>query len=254
MTTAAKPGEEVPDGFEKVVPGPGLTMLVARGLTDHAGLASRVLAPGGDAPAPHVGRAELRSLTLPDGGNALVRPYLHGGVLRRLTRDRFASRPPRPFVELAVTAAARDRGVATVEVLAALVARGAGPWYRGWLVTRELQGARNLWAALQGGPSGEAKQSMLRRAGRALRLMHLCGLDHGDLNLRNLLVLDRALGPEVYVIDFDKARLFPGPVPAPRARRNLRRLRRSVRKLDPDGVRLGRADWGCLLDAYGADR
>lgn len=252
MTTAPKPGREVPDGFQKVVPGPGLTMLAARGFA-HAGLAPRILGPGDGAPARHAGRAELRSMTLPDGGNALVRPYRHGGVLRRLTRDRFVSRPPRPFVELAVTAAARDRGVATVEVLAALVARGPGPWYRGWLVTRELEGARNLWDALQGGPSDEEKRSMLRCVGRSLRHMHESGIDHRDLNLRNLLVLRGAPDPEVYVIDFDKARLFPGPTPALRAQRNLRRLLRSARKLDPDGARLRRADRDCLLDAYGAE-
>ena len=253
MTTAPKPGREVPEGFEKVAPGPGLTMLAARGFA-HAGLASRILGPGGGAPARHAGRAELRSLTLPDGGNALVRPYRHGGVLRRLTRDRFVSRPPRPFAELAVTAAARGRGVATVEVLAALVAWGPGPWYRGCLVTRELEGARNLWDALQGDLSDEEKQSMLRRAGRSLRLMHEAGIDHRDLNLRNILVLRSAPCSEVYVIDFDTARLFPGPAPASRARRNLRRLLRSARKLDPDGVRLRRDDRDCLLDAYGAQR
>lgn len=253
MTTVAKAGQEVPEEFEKVAPGPGLSMLAARGFA-HAGLASRILGPGDGAPARHVGRAEIRSMTLPDGGNALVRPYRHGGMLRRLTRDRFVSRPPRPFAELAVTAAARDRGVATVEVLAALVAWGPGPWYRGWLVTRELEGARNLWDALQGDPSDEEKQSMLRRVGRSLRLMHMSGIDHRDLNLRNILVLRGDPDPEVYVIDFDKARLFPGPAPASRARRNLRRLLRSARKLDPDCVRLRRADRDCLLDAYGAHR
>lgn len=253
MTTAPKPGREVPEGFEEAAPGPGLTMLAARGFA-HAGLAPQILGAGGGTPARHAGRAVLRSLPLPDGGNALVRPYLHGGVLRRLTRDRFVSRPPRPFAELAVTAAARDRGVATVEVLAALVAWGPGPWYRGWLVTRELEGARNLWDALQGGPSDEEKQSMLRRAGRSLRLMHESGIDHRDLNLRNILVLRGAPDPEVYVIDFDKARLFPGPAPAPRARRNLRRLLRSARKLDPDGALLRRADRDCLLEAYGTER
>ena len=141
-----------------------------------------------------------------------------------------------------------------MEVLAALVAWGPGPWYRGWLVTRELEGARNLWDALQEGVSDEEKRSLLRRVGRLLRLMHTSGIDHRDLNLRNLLVRGGAPDPEVYVIDFDKARLFPGPAPTAQSRRNLRRLRRSARKLDPDGVRLRRADWDCLLDGYGADR
>ena len=56
--------------------------------------------------------------------------------------------------------------------------------------------------------------------------------------------------PEIHIIDFDRARLFSGPVPAARARRNLRRLLRSVNKLDPDRARLGPDDWDRLLEAY----
>ena len=91
---------------------------------------------------------------------------------------------------------------------------------------------------------------MLRQAGYSLRLMHAAGIEHADLNLRNILVLDGALGPEIFIIDFDKARLSEGAVPAVRARRNLRRLRRSVDKLDRERVRVRPQDWDELVDAY----
>ena len=146
--TSGRPGGMVPAGYEKVCPAPGLTMLVAPGL-DGGALASRILNPCLDTLAPtqtrHFGRAELHAVELADGGRALVRSCRHGGLLRHVTRDWFLSRPPRPFVELAVTALARERGLPAPEVLAALVACGIGPWYRGWLVTREIKGARNLW-------------------------------------------------------------------------------------------------------------
>ena len=158
--TSRRPGETIPAGFERVVPGPGLAMLVAQGL-DGAKLASQILTPAADAPARHFGRAGLHAVALADGGDALIRSCLHGGILRGLTRKWFISRPPRPFAELAVTAAARERGLATPEVLAALVARGLGPWYRGWLVTRELKGTRTLWTALLG------RLSRRREAGTA---------------------------------------------------------------------------------------
>lgn len=248
-----EPAGRIPEGFDEAAPGPGLSMLVARGL-DATELASRILeipdAPA-HAQARYFGRAGLHALPLP-GGDALVRPYRHGGLLRGLTRGWFLSRPPRPFVELAVTVAARERGVATLEVLAALVARGPGPWYRGWLVTRELKGARDLWAALQQELSREARESLLRRAGRSLRLMHASGIDHADLNLRNILVGAGDPHPEIRIIDFDRARLFPGPVPAARARRNIRRLLRSVNKLDPKRVHFPPNGWDCLRDAYGS--
>ena len=234
-------------------PAPGLTMLVAPDL-DGGALASRILNPGPDTPAPgqtrYFGRAELRAVELADGGQALVRSCRHGGLLRHVTRDWFVSRPPRPFVELAVTALARERGLPAPEILAALVARGIGPWYRGWLVTREIKGSRNLWEALLEGVDGGGKRALLRQVGYSLRLMHASGIDHADLNLRNILVLDGTLGPEIFIIDFDKARLFEGAVPAARARRNLRRLRRSVDKLDRERVRVRPQDWDVLVDAY----
>ena len=243
-----RPGETIPAGFEKVVPAPGLTVWVAHGV-DADPLVSRILKPAA-APARHFGRAGLQAVTLADSGHALIRSCRHGGVLRHLTRDWFVSRPPRPFVELAVTAAARQRGLATAEVLAALVARGFGPWYRGWLVTRELEGARDLWAALREDLSGSEKEAVLRGVGHALRLMHASGIDHADLNLRNILVVGGKACPEIYVIDLDKARLFPGPAPAASAQRNLRRLLRSVNKLDGERVRVRAEDWTCLMDAY----
>jgi len=228
-------------------------MLVATGLDGDA-LASRILNPGPDARAPgqtrYFGRAELHAVELADGGRALVRSCRHGGLFRHVTRDWFVSRPLRPFVELAATASARERGLPAPEVLAALVARGVGPWYRGWLVTREIEGARNLWGALLEGVDGDRKQALLRQVGYSLRLMHASGIDHADLNLRNILVLDGALGPEIFIIDFDKARLFEGAVPAARARRNLRRLRRSVDKLDREHVRVRPQDWDVLVGAY----
>ncbi len=228
-------------------------MLVAPGL-DGGALASRILNPGPGTRAPgqarYFGRAELRAVELADGGRALVRSCRHGGLLRHLTRDWFVSRPLRPFAELAVTALARERGLPAPEVLAALVTHGVGPWYRGWLVTREIKGARHLWAALLEGIGGDGKQALLRQVGHSLRLMHTSGIDHADLNLRNILVLDGALGPKVFIIDFDKARLFEGEVPAARARRNLQRLRRSVDKLDRERVRVRPRDWDVLVDAY----
>ncbi len=243
-------GEGIPAGYQRVTPAPGVAMLVVPDV-DAAALAARVLDPPADAVVRHFGRAGLHALPLGDGGFALVRSYRHGGVLRALTQGWFVSRPPRPFVELSVTASARERGVATPEVLAAVVARGFGPWYRGWLVTREIAGACNLWDALRGNPPGnETKGLLLRRVGRALRLMHGRGVEHGDLNLRNILILQGSVRPGVYIIDFDKARLWPGAVSAVRAHANLRRLLRSINKLDPERVHVPLAGWNSLLEGY----
>jgi hypothetical protein len=53
-----------------------------------------------------------------------------------------------------------------------------------------------------------------------------------------------------YVIDFDKAKFFPGGVPAGKARRNLARLLRSICKLDPKRRYLSESDWERFTGFY----
>jgi hypothetical protein len=178
------------------------------------------------------GRETLRSVTLKNGENALIRAYRHGGVFRWITGKKFFSWPPRPFRELAITEELRRRGVPTVEVYGAGVESIIGPFYRGWLITRELKDSYDLWTAL-----------------------HREGVYHSDLNLKNILVKAEPAGVKGYIIDFDKAVLFVGGLPDPLAKKNLRRLLRSVSKLDPKRQYLPAADWDKLVTWYhDADR
>jgi 3-deoxy-D-manno-octulosonic acid kinase len=88
----------------------------------------------------------------------------------------------------------------------------------------------------------------MARAGKAVRFMHDAGLYHTDLNLRNLLVdRDRR---HVFVIDFDRAQVFDEPVPPALRRRNVARLLRSIRKLDPARQYVSEEDWQSFLAAY----
>lgn len=198
-----------------------------------------------------VGRRKLGLLRLENGEEMLLRSYRHGGLLRGLTRGLFWTWPPRPLRELAVTEEARYRGVPTSEIVAALVERLGGPFYRGWLVIRVLEGALDLWTALQDhGFAGGRKREMIQAAAQAIREMHRKGVYHGDLNLKNILVRLEADGLKAYMIDLDKARLFPREVPAETAWGNLVRLHRSVCKLDPQRARLSAVDWDWLVRCY----
>jgi tRNA A-37 threonylcarbamoyl transferase component Bud32 len=80
--------------------------------------------------------------------------------------------------------------------------------------------------------------------------MHLHGVYHADLNLKNILVRRENMEISVYVIDFDKARLYPRGVPLEQANRNLNRLLRSVRKLDPKMKVLSEEDWDVFMGFY----
>jgi serine/threonine protein kinase len=84
----------------------------------------------------------------------------------------------------------------------------------------------------------------------SLRSLHRQGVYHSDLNLKNILVRAEPAGVKGYIIDFDKAVLFVGELPDPLAKRNLRRLLRSLSKLDPQRQYLTAADWDNLVTWY----
>lgn len=187
------------------------------------------------------GRAAHPLVELPGGDRALVRAYRRGGLVARVTRDRYLA-GSRAFEELRVTEHARARGVRVPEGLAA-AQRRERIGYRAWLATRWVEGAAPLVEWLGRGGSVEG---VLRATGAQIAAMHEAGIAHPDLNLHNLLV---AGGDEVYLLDFDRAVLLPHPAPRRRRARDLRRLARSARKL---GASVGARGWAALREGYGA--
>ena len=197
------------------------------------------------------GRGRLHLIQMDNGETVLVRPYRHGGIFRYFTGSLFLTWPPRPFQELAVTEEARRRGIRTLEICGAWIERVWGPFYRGWLITRELGHAHDLWVALQNGfYAGADGKLLLQAVAQSVRRMHRRGLYHGDLNLKNIMVRRESDNIAAYIIDFDKAKIFPQEVPGGKARKNLRRLLRSVCKLDPNRRHLSQQDWDLFVRFY----
>jgi 3-deoxy-D-manno-octulosonic acid kinase len=251
MSTQHRIWGAAPDGFNRVVAEPGRRLLLRADVSDelqremymgshHSGDLSRF-----------TGRESLRTVSLKNGENALIRTYHHGGLLRWITGKTFFSWPPRPFRELAITEELRRRGVPTVEVYAAGIEITFGPFYRGWLITRELKGSYDLWTALQNGLVRRwTAEKVLRGVASSIKCLHHQGVYHSDLNLKNMLVRAEPSGVNGYIIDFDKAILFLGKLPDRLAEKNLRRLLRSVWKLDPQRQYLTAADWNDLVTWY----
>ena len=196
------------------------------------------------------GRGAVRRVELGACGTAIVRQYCRGGLLRHFVRDLYWDRPPRPFAELLCTAAARQRGVPTVDVLGAGVEWVTLGLYRGTLVTGEAEGCINLWEWLQKQSTGMAREAVIAATARVIAQLHDAGVAHADLNLTNILVRAAQDVPTVLVIDFDRASVFPGPLPAAKRERNLRRLRRSLDKLDPGGLLCSPMDLKTFCRAY----
>lgn len=184
------------------------------------------------------------------GDRVVVKEYLRGGAMRHLNRARYFF-GNRAFDELIATERARYAGVNAPEVLVA-VERRHTIGYTAHLATRWIAYGTHGEAWLRRA-SLEERATVLVEAGRQIALMHAAGIAHPDLNLRNFLVVELPHAPEpvVYLLDFDRARLYESPVPAARRADDLERLGRSARKL---GLALEYArGWDALRSGYGAE-
>ncbi len=165
------------------------------------------------------------------GPGYLVRQYAHGGAIGRLWGSLFTD-SGRMQREFRVTRYAVSRGVPTPRPVALRVERVWGPFCEGHLVTEYLPGAVNLLELCKGEGrdwAARRRHDAARAVAGAVALMHEAGIDHADLNLKNILLRpeDDALG--AYVIDLDKA-VVRRPLPLARRMANLVRLDRSVLK------------------------
>ena len=152
------------------------------------------------------GRSLHPSIPLREGQRMVLRRYLHGGLLRAVTRDLYAL-GSRSFRELALTEEIRSAGIPTIRPIGAVHQSFIFPFYRAYLLTLEVPGARNLIQFFQdigSHPVGEVlalKRKIIRAAGRLVRQFHDSGFFHADLQLRNLLIADH----HVLLIDFDRS-------------------------------------------------
>jgi len=211
-----------------------------QGLLDPVGLWAKT-----SPPAQMMGRGEI--LLIKEQDEVAVRRYRHGGLLRRLTGDLFFF-GSRPFNEVEVTEEIKSAGIPSLKILAAIVEREWGRWYRGYLITRYLPEAMDLIRYLAQEPQGKRRREAIEKAGDAVRKMHQQGIYHADLHLKNFLV-EEEKKLKVYLIDFDKSKIYAHLHPSQRMK-NLKRLDRSAEKLRGEGLPLTKKDKGIFCRAY----
>jgi tRNA A-37 threonylcarbamoyl transferase component Bud32 len=211
-------------------------------------LGAWLLAPGLVPPpgttAIDGGRGGAFRLRLRGDLGAVVRLGRRGGAVARLVREWYLGFRPRPWRELAVTLAARERGAPVPEVVAACV-HGWGA-YRSAIVTIELAAVTPVLTALAAAPAGEARLAIARVASAAVARLHHAGVVHPDLHLGNI-VLGR---DGAIVLDLDRARIRGTPLGHAPRERSLRRLARSLRRLDPAGATIDAATRRAFHEAY----
>jgi 3-deoxy-D-manno-octulosonic acid kinase len=175
-------------------------------------------------------------------GPAVLRRYLRGGWAAHLSRDRYlyaGSERSRPFREFHLLADMRAAGLRVPAPIAALCDH-SGIFYRGALITKQIQPASVLADQLG------ASDLNWSRLGRELREFHDAGMDHADLNARNILLHDG--DSTAWLLDFDRSSFSPGS--AVDGRSNLARFRRSLQKLWPAGAPPLESCWQALLGGY----
>lgn len=180
-----------------------------------------------------------------DGRDMVLRPYLRGGLVRKVSRDLYVRTGlgnTRAMREFDLTHWMRGRGLAVPVVVAAQVSQ-VGPLYRAAIITERIPNAQPLEDHLR---EGTLDADLWVRVGETVRRMHDAGVYHSDLNRRNILIDD---DEDVWLIDFDKCeRREPGPW----MHENLSRLYRSLAKDDQQGSRVhwSEGDWRALQTGY----
>lgn len=163
-----------------------------------------------------------------DAGPAVLRRYLRGGQIARISRDRYlftGYQRSRGFREWRVLERLHQQGLPVPRPIMVGCER-LGLTARAALLTRLIEGAHSL-----GEIGGDLDAGDWQRLGETLARFFRAGVVHADLNAHNLLV--DAHG-QWFVIDFDRAHIRPGPV---KPDRMLARLERSLDKLGITGHR-----------------
>jgi hypothetical protein len=204
------------------------------------------------APRTASGRGPMTSLLL-DGRPAVGKRALHGGLAGPLVGRLYFGRR-RALDQLRAAVRLERSGIPTPTVLAVGSARVFGPLCAQAIVTRELEGAQNLYEVAEGAPGRDRRRQILLLCAGLLRRLHDAGYLHADLNVGNLVLERGAAGETLHVVDLDRGRFRSVVTPEERLG-NLARLLRSYEKWIAGRLRLSRSEELCFLRSYaGGDR
>lgn len=177
----------------------------------------QIASPVEAAPAPHLPERRV-----------VVRHSRHGGLLGPLRGDLFFP-PTRAPYELLVSHLLANAGIRTPPVVAIAVYRAGAFLRRSDVVTMELPG-RDLGSALLDEPDEDIRRTWVAAVAGLVQSLASVGAWHPDLNVRNVLLVERDPGSvDAFVLDVDRIRFVPPGDPNVRDA-NLDRLERSVRK------------------------
>jgi len=178
----------------------------------------------------------------------VLRHYHRGGFVGRFIRDQYFWRgveQTRAFREWRLLSELCELNLPVPQPVAARVCR-FGLSYTADIITRHLSNTRSLESILC---EGKVILEQWELIGRTLRRFHDHGVDHSDLNVRNILVDDNQ---RVFFVDFDKGELRGS---GSWREGNMKRLKRSLRKVALEtGNAFDSSGWRALEDGYQSAR
>jgi 3-deoxy-D-manno-octulosonic-acid transferase len=180
----------------------------------------------------------------------VLRHYYRGGWVGKWIDDRFLAQPParsRAMREFSLLRHMRGCDLPVPRPLAARYRR-EGWTYQADLIVERVPGSTDLARMLADG--GSLSADRWRELGALIARFHRHGVDHADLNCRNILLDGQG---RFWLIDFDKCSVR---APGPWREGNLARLLRSLEKERRLDARFGwhAPDWAHVMEGYGQAR
>ncbi len=196
------------------------------------------------------GRGGVRLFQLGEGLQVVSRDYSRGGIIGWFLRNTFFD-PRRPLRELRILNELNRAGVPTVEPIAALSRRSL-LGYRLRLVTLLFSGGLTLPDFIAAHP--EQRAAAVRAVGTLVARAFDRGLSHRDLHPDNILARAGAEGPELRLIDLDRAELRQDLSEEDRDRMLIRMARYLPRHAKKLPIAIRASEYLRFLAGMGLDR
>ncbi|MFQ5634076.1 MAG: 3-deoxy-D-manno-octulosonic acid kinase [Gammaproteobacteria bacterium] len=182
-----------------------------------------------------------------EGRSCVRRHYYRGGRMRLFSEDAFlytGEDRTRSFREWRLLAELRRRDLPVPRPVAARYLR-RGALYAADLITERLPDVESLAVRLA---SGLLPADRWRTVGATVARFHDAEVFHADLTAHNIQLANDG---RVYILDFDRGRIMANS--GAWKTRNLRRLHRSLRKINrQDGAHCDDRDWSDFIAGYSA--
>jgi len=194
--------------------------------------------------SPSAGRGASLFLKI-DRIDLVLRHYRRGGMVRNFSQKSYiwqGLQKTRAWQEFDVLCTLEKKGLPAPRPYACQVKR-SGLIYNATLITHYLNGvtlAERICTA-------SLTSDQWFAIGQCISRFHAAGVNHADLNAHNILFDDSG---HVSVIDFDRASIDPA-APKSRFDNNLKRLQRSLNKIDSSGpASYDEKCWDALVQGY----